>query len=413
MMSRLRLVPLVLGALAIDSGRGAAQAALAQQAPPVRRLTTPVASDSGLFGNALGVRALSNGRVIVNDVYWRRLLMFDSTMKTFRIIADTSAGSSAKYPNPTNPIPYLGDSTLLVDRDAQTLLVIDPTGTIVRSMAAPRSADLSWLAFAGAYAVIDPKGRLVYRAVPPRATARDVLASDSGKVFTDTYHDSAAIVRADFDTRSVDTLATHASPVRKELRMATGRGFSAPTIATDPLPETDAWAMLTDGTIAIVRGHDYHIDWIHLDGTRTSSPKMPFDWKRVPLEEKQRLIDSTKQVVAVREAGQIARIPSGRGAVFRVPLTTVEASDLPDYYPPIRPGTVKADADGNLWILPTTSVLAATGLTYDVVNRKGEIIERVTLPPQRAVLALGKGGVVYMSNTSGNVYRIERARVIR
>ena len=37
-----------------------------------------------------------------------------------------------------------------------------------------------------------------------------------------------------------------------------------------------------DGSVAILRGRDYHIDWINADGSRVSSPKMPFDWKHSP-----------------------------------------------------------------------------------------------------------------------------------
>ena len=40
---------------------------------------------------------------------------------------------------------------------------------------------------------------------------------------------------------------------------------------------------------------------------------------------------------------------------------------------------MKLDFDGNLWIPPTTTRDARGGLLYDVVNRKGEVIERVQL----------------------------------
>jgi hypothetical protein len=95
-----------------------------------------------------------------------------------------------------------------------------------------------------------------------------------------------------------------------------------------------------------------------------------------------------------------------------LPFVAVEPSEMPDYYPPIRAGTVKADQDGNLWILPTTSTLSANGLVYDVVNNKGVIIERVKLPPNRRLMAIGKGGVVYMGVTDHG-FRLERATVIR
>ena len=64
-------------------------------------------------------------------------------------------------------------------------------------------------------------------------------------------------------------------------------------------------------------------------------------------------------------------------------------------------------------MLPATSVLADGGLVYDVINRKGEIIERVKLPPNRRLLAVGYRGVVYMAYTPKGLVRLERATIIR
>lgn len=98
---------------------------------------------------------------------------------------------------------------------------------------------------------------------------------------------------------------------------------------------------------------------------------------------------------------------------FKSPTLLLKADEWPDYYPPIRIGTVKSDPDGHVWLLPTTSVLADGGLIYDVVNRQGEIIERVKFPPGRKLIAVGHDGVVYMSYTPKGLVRLERARVNR
>src|SRR6185295_10205649 len=52
------------------------------------------------------------------------------------------------------------------------------------------------------------------------------------------------------------------------------------------VPARDDWAVLSDGSIAFVRGHDYHIDWIRPDGAMASSAKLPFDWQRLAEESK-------------------------------------------------------------------------------------------------------------------------------
>lgn len=165
------------------------------------------------------------------------------------------------------------------------------------------------------------------------------------------------------------------------------------------------------------------------DGSTKSSPKLPFDWKRLTDDDKQKLIDSalaahaTQNAFAAKErnapppppplanddgTGGRARTAGGAGitrsacdpsGTLWVPLNyeVVSAKDIPDYYPPIRGGAVMADLDNHLWILPTTSAQSRNGeLVYDVVNTKGELFQRVRMPVGRLIAGFGKSGVVYM-----------------
>jgi hypothetical protein len=96
-----------------------------------------------------------------------------------------------------------------------------------------------------------------------------------------------------------------------------------------------------------------------------------------------------------------------------IPFAIVEPDDLPDYYPPIRQGHVFADRDNNVWILPATSTLSGTGLVWDVVNRKGEVFQRVRLPEGRDIAGFGPGGIVYLKYGNGEQVILERMRVQR
>ena len=309
---------------------------------------------------------------------------------------------------------------MLVDQNARALIVIAPDGRVARTMSAPKPTDLPQLSLA-ANAATDPGGRLVYRVNLRRPSSALAQRMDSGQYVKTVMHDSAAIVRADFNSRTVDTVGVEAMPVRVSLRYSAGSGGGAGRPSVNPLPQTDEWAMLADGTIAIVRGQDYHIDWIHPDGTHTSSPKMQFAWRRVTLEEKQRMLDSARRADSASEAAaqrftaQQAARGAGRGGGLPglLPYSTVDPPDMPDYYPPIRAGTVFADPDGNLWILPTTSAIVSDALVYDVVDRSGAVVERVLLPPKRKLLAVGHAGVLYLANYSGDYFKIERARVLK
>ncbi len=66
------------------------------------------------------------------------------------------------------------------------------------------------------------------------------------------------------------------------------------------------------------------------------------------------------------------------------------------------------DADGNLWIRTSATRAGAAGSIYDVVNRRGELIDRVQLPAARQIVGFGKGGVVYMLARDASGSWIER-----
>jgi hypothetical protein len=168
--------------------------------------------------------------------------------------------------------------------------------------------------------------------------------------------DSVPIVRASFDTRTADTAAWLKVPP-SPLAFGTGAdGTRQFTVTLNPLPQGDDWALLADGTIAIVRVLDYHIDWYHPDGTRSSSERLPFAWKRIEDADKARIVDSLRGVIE-QLGPQLDAMAARRG--MRPDLQPIAAEKLPDYYPPIRPGGTIADRAGNLWILPATSAAAA------------------------------------------------------
>ena len=86
-----------------------------------------------------------------------------------------------------------------------------------------------------------------------------------------------------------------------------------------------------------------------------------------------------------------------------------QLNDLPDYVPPFLRGSVRADAEGNLWI--RTSTVVSGQPVYDIVNRRGELADRVQLPPFRTIAGFAPG-FVYMAVKDGTgVVHLERARV--
>jgi hypothetical protein len=383
---------------------------------PVKQLGAITAASKDSMGLQVNVRALPNGSVLVNDAGRRRVLMFDAMLAHATSVIDSASGNgtsiSSLIPS-AQLIRYGVDSTLFVDVATQALLVIDPNGKIAHVMALPRPRDATFLAIAlyGAPAM-DPRGRLVYRGViipqikPPDPTSRVMFSLPQ-------QPDSGPIVRADFDTRSVDTIATMKILQPGSMTMTQdGQGNVAMQMVVNPMDTGDEWAMLPDGTVAIVRAHDYHIDWINPDGTRRSSEKMPFDWKRVTDEQKQFKLDSMRPLMQKAVDGAAVRtIPTADGPrKMRIQFDFVPISKLPDYEPPISPGSVKADLIGNLWIVPRTSASATVGVLYDVVNSQGVITHRVQFPKGYALAGFGPNGDVYVLRVDGKVGFLEKAK---
>jgi hypothetical protein len=174
------------------------------------------------------------------------------------------------------------------------MLVIDPSGAVVRVRSIPRVEDVG--RFGGAEAAsksgVDGRGRVVFR-VPARPGPPRVPVPRDVPYFPP-EPDSAFIVAVDIDTRKIDTLGAIRIPKSASTIRRTPDGRFNFYEVINPLPSTDEWAVLSDGTVAFIRGVDYRIDYRAADGTWTSSPKLAYDWQRVTEEDKQRIIDSVK-----------------------------------------------------------------------------------------------------------------------
>jgi hypothetical protein len=405
----------------------------AQQTPPVRLINAPDAQSSHVFGFVAGVRQLPDGRVLVNDILHRQLLALDPTLATVAVVADSVDGANAYGPGPGSLVAYFADSTLFIDPRDLSMFVIDPKGAIARVAAVPRSQDAGMMGGGlGGSPAIDPKGRLVYRAGFGRLGA---LVGPKGAFAPPDFPDSAAIVRVDLATRKVDTAAFFKIQKTKINVTQTDRGMTV-TTEINPLPIVDDWAMLPDGSIAIVRGRDYHIDWVKPEGGMTSSPKIPFDWQRLSDEDKGAVIDSARaqmerarasaaggNMIAgigggpvvmnmnIRTSDGAAGAKGARADANMPPVTFTSASDLPDYRPAITAGAARADLDGNLWIRTSATRSGAIGgPIYDIVNEAGALLDRVQIPAGRQIVGFGKGGVVYMLASDNQSAWLERTK---
>lgn len=412
----------------------------AQQLPPIRPLG-PIThvSPKGLLGSVSMARPLSTGAVIINDITRRQLILFDSTLSRAKIIADASPSSVNIYASPmAGLLAFTGDSSLFIEFTSLSTLVVDAQGEVARVMALPSNRDALFMV-GGPFGVpgFDPRGRIVYRGMAARrpvAISATVVPPPPGQ-----FADSAPVYRFDLASRARDTLAYLTIPRQSQSmnRDRAGRITGLVTLV-NPMTLVDEWALLPDGRVAIVRGADFHIEWLELDGRWVSTGKIPFRWERLDDDAKQRVLDSTK-VAADRtrevlikaieanpaDANTLATSAGFPGIMIsstmpeggqgrpvqqtHVPsLNMVDAKYLADYRPAFRMGAVRSDAEGNLWVRTTEPT--DRGAIHYVINGKGQLIDRVQLPYGRVIAGFA-AGVVFMGVEDDGGVRLERARI--
>jgi len=403
--------------LAVVLAATSAGAQQPRQTPATRLIAAPEAKSQAVLASPVAVRELRNGGLLVNDTQRRQLLLFDHSLSTLAVVADSAGGGANSYgAGPGGIIPFLADSTLLVDPAGLSMFVIDPAGKIARVASVPRTQDAAALGTNTTTSPgLDAKGRLVYRGISR------VKQVTNGGLTTAEFPDSVDIDRVDLATRRVDTVGFFKVSKTNMIITQTEHGMSVGA-EINPVQTIDDWAVLADGSIAIVRGLDYHVDVVNPDGTLASGPKIPFDWRPLTDDEKVAVIDSARKGIdrMIANGGAAAMMSmhggggagqpgghGGGGVSFGSPtgnknaaptIKMVSPSALPDYWPPFGQGAAKADADGNLWVRTSAKrVNAIGGPIYDIIDRGGMLVDRVQVPPGRQVIGFGKDRVVYMA----------------
>jgi hypothetical protein len=438
----------------------------AQQGPAIRQLGATVATSSEAFGQNLTLRHLKNG-VLVNDVQNRRLLYLDNNLANPTVVADTTPETGTAYAGRTaGLVSYKGDSSLFIDPASLSMLVIDGSGKLTgKVMSVPRSQDVGFMVATGG-AGYDPSGSFVYRGMPRPVMRPPAQSANGAPVFSaPEIPDSTAVVRVNMATRALDTLGFVKTPKIKMNMESLPNGGMRMSSMINPLPMVDDYALLPDGSVALIRGRDYHIDWVRPNGTRESSAKIPFDWRRLSDEDKVAFLDSVKaqrermganapmpagmsgtpniqmqfgggggggggggrQQIQMGDGAQPRPRPDGAGGapgaaapggqttvqgggpggLSPAPLVFVGPEELPDYQPVFFSGASRVDGEGRIWIRTVPTKALPGGPVYDVIDGKGALVERVQVPADRSIVGFGAGGVVYLR--VGTTNKIEKA----
>jgi len=262
-----------------------------QQLPPVRQIGTVTAVSRESLASVTAAVEVAGGRLYVNDIIARRVLLYDSTLTNPVVIADSEGTSAEAYgARPGTLLPFRGDSALFITPASLSMLVLSPAGRVARVMAMPSGGGGLPALIGNIFGTpgFDASGRLVFFA-PVRMVFQ-------GRPSDGPMHleppDSALLVRFDFATRTLDTVGSIRIPKSRSTVARDDQGRPRMSMTAFPPTIVDDWAVTSDGRIAVVRGRDYHVDWLDANSAWASTPRLPYAWERLDDDQKTALIDS-------------------------------------------------------------------------------------------------------------------------
>lgn len=209
--------------------------------------------------------------------------------------------------------------------------------------------------------------------------------------------DSAPILRLDPATQKVDTVAfvNLAKDAASGSARGDGRGGQTVEIrmgSTAAYPAADDWTVFRDGTVAILRVADYHVEYVRPNGRRVVGRPIPYTPVRVGEAEKQEWREALKSATPiVRTIGDGAR-----GGPIPRPNLAQEPSSWPATKPPFLAGrrspAAIAAPNGDLWVVRTRAANDRIP-TIDVFNAEAQLIGQIVLPERTRLVGLGAKGV--------------------
>lgn len=395
MTSIRRALPLTLTLLLL-----APPVSVAAQGPTLRRLTTPTATFPEPFTTITGLRALSDGRVIVSDTRDRTLQLLNLETGEARTIGRQGSGPG-EYGTPMRLYALPGDSTLMPDPQNGRYFVVLPDG---RPGPTFRLND-DQLSNAGAVVGVDARGRLILeRARPP--ASRELMAGGPG---------ISDILRHDRATGRTDTLGRLATVAgeRSAARMLDGGMIQMSTNL--PLAARDVVAVAPLGETALVRASPYRVDRVDDSGRLRSGAPAEAARIRVTQAEREAFVKAQVRpgsfVVSGGAPQSAGGASGGGGAVPRISgsMDALFSPDMtwPDVKPPFLASAAMADWSGRVWVLRTRAHDDPIP-TYDLFDRDGKVVMRVVLAAQARVVGFSRDAVFVAQSDEDDLQHLER-----
>jgi len=331
------------------------------------------------FTQVAGVRELPGNLAVVTDQSERAVSLVNFQAGTRRPVGRQGDGPG-EYRFPMAPFAGRGDTTWIVDATLRRLHLVTASGTISSSVSLPTTG------LPGGVAAIrgaDRLGRLYLEG----------SGFDQGR-----FLDSVAVVRWDPTAQQSAVVIRVWNGGRVRLERPDGPISMAREVT--PYPHLDAWTVLPDGRVVVVRHAPFRIDIVDLDGQLRAGA--PIAHQPVPVRPADRLDwrarNDARRSSALRAGG-------GGGPLMQGP--TFGDEDFPREMPPFIAASVRATPEGDLWVGRSHPSGAPTW-QYDIFDATGRLTGKATLRTGSRVVGFGAGTVYVARTDDDDLVHLER-----
>jgi len=210
--------------------------------------------------------------------------------------------------------------------------------------------------------------------------------------------DTVPIVRWDPALKRVDTVAWVPSGLTTSV--SGGANRTAFTMRMNPYSKADAWGVLPDGRVAIVRAEPYRVDIVEAPGRLRQGTAVAYTPVKIGAAERdafrkgQSAGGSGGAVMTMRVTGSPTSgggsAPSSNTTVARGTPGAVADADFPPVMPAFPARGVRTTPEGEIWVLRNRAASDKTP-TYDIFDGTGKLVGKATLKPNSAIVGFGAG----------------------
>ena len=337
------------------------------------------------FGAIIGVRELSDGRIIVADREDLGLVVADFRSQATKQISRKGAGPN-EYGAVARIFRIGGDSTLMPDLMQRRWLVLD--GDRIVTTVPPDNATVR--AMQGLFLGADAAGHVMREFYGEAPVGQSV----SGEA------DSSYLVRYHRSSGRADTIARLMRRPTASIRQTNAKGENTFVgMRALRLRVGEQYIVHPDGWIAIVRINPLRVDWRSPEGRWILGAPLPVPVIRMSAREKQA---SLARTAASEAANRSSAPPTPLPPQMKTP-----DDDWPDVMPPYIQGEIMFSPDGDV-IFRRQPSADHPGVAYYVVDRRGRLLGILELKDNERIIAAGARSLYVVESDADDLKYIRR-----